>query len=89
MKLRFWKKTKFGMEFQYKNRGFNLKKNFEIEPSLGMGIRKALNSHPTPTNTKRNTHTPKNTHATTTTKDHPRLWVESFAIAPILPLVCG
>ena len=31
--------TKFGMEFQYKNWGFNLKKNFEIEPSLGMGIR--------------------------------------------------
>ena len=26
------------MEFQYKNRGFDLKKNFEIEPSLGMGI---------------------------------------------------
>ena len=27
------------MEFQYKNRGFDLKKNFEIKPSLGMGIR--------------------------------------------------
>ena len=26
------------MEFQYKNRGFDLKKNFEIEPSLGIGI---------------------------------------------------
>ena len=32
------KHSKFGMEFQYKNRGFDLKKNFEIEPSLGMGI---------------------------------------------------
>ena len=39
MKLRFQGgETKFGMEFQYKNRGFDLKKNFEIEPSLGMGI---------------------------------------------------
>ena len=26
------------MEFHYKNRGFDLKKNFEIEPSLGMGV---------------------------------------------------
>ena len=32
------KRSKFGMEFQYKNRGFDLKKNFEIEPSLGMGV---------------------------------------------------
>ena len=39
MKLHFREKTKFGMEFQYKNRGFDLKKNFEIEPLLGMGIR--------------------------------------------------
>ena len=30
------------MEFQYKNRGFGLKKNFEIKPSLGMGITNAL-----------------------------------------------
>ena len=26
------------MEFQYKNRGFDFKNNFEIKPSLGMGI---------------------------------------------------
>ena len=26
------------MESQYKNWGFDLRKNFEIEPSLGMGI---------------------------------------------------
>ena len=30
------------MEFQYKNRGFDLKKNFEIEPSLGMGMEVVL-----------------------------------------------
>ena len=30
--------SKFGMEFQYKIRGFDLKNNFEIEPSLGMGL---------------------------------------------------
>ena len=27
------------MEFHYKNRGFDWKKNFEIEPSLGMGVK--------------------------------------------------
>ena len=32
------------MEFHYKNRGFDLKKNFEIEPSLGMGVRPCPNS---------------------------------------------
>ena len=48
------------------------------------------NTHHTHTNTKRITHTPKNTHATTTTTtNHLHLWLQSLAVAPILPLVCG